>query len=553
MLKKLTRQQNDRIDKLLNGMSLQEKIGQTLCPVAWNFGETPTEKNIGQIIDKAKRLIDRYHVGSFFEAHGTAVLSRKLEKALLHHGRTPTIINADMEYGAGCRFSDRVHFPFTMACGAADSVKLVEKMAEATAIESRAGGVHWTLGPVVDLCLNPNNSMIYCRSFGSRPAHVERMGRAFIRACQKNGYMAATAKHFPGDGCDEREPHMCTSVISLDRKGYMDTYGRVWKAMIDEGTMCIMTGHIGLPFVDPARDWRGPTPATLSKAIQLDFLRDELGFQGLIISDAVIMTGFAAHVPYADRAWRNIEAGPDVNLFSNVETDAVAMLEAVRQGRMSEERIEFAARRMLELKTRVGLFDGLTVKDPPAATVKEYRRVSAEIARRSVKIVRDGTGILPLKLEKGAKVLTISMTHVTGLRHGGHDDLVVVDEELRRRGFVVDHLINQGGDDVRKIMGDYAAIFVNVNIPPRYGSNKLAPPASGVLWDSFWPDHPRVVFTSFTDPFKLHEMPCVPNWVLTFCNTADSQRAAVAVWLGEEKARGKLPVSLPGYFEAEVK
>jgi len=101
MLKKLTRQQNDRIDTLLNGMTIQEKIGQTLCPVAWNFGETPTSENIGQIIDKAKRMIDRYHVGSFFEAHGTAALSKKLEKALRHHGRVPTIINADMEYGAG--------------------------------------------------------------------------------------------------------------------------------------------------------------------------------------------------------------------------------------------------------------------------------------------------------------------------------------------------------------------------------------------------------------------------------------------------------------------
>jgi len=552
MLKKLTRTQEARIDKLLNGMSLEEKIGQTLCPVAWNFGETPTNDNIGKIIDQARRRIDKHHVGSFFEAHGTAALAGKVEKALRDHGRIPTIINADMEHGAGCRFSDKVIFPLAMACGAADSVTLVEQMAEATAVESRAAGVHWTLGPVVDLCLNYNNSMIYGRSFGCRPEHVERMSRAFIRVCQKHGRLAASAKHFPGDGCDEREPHMCTSIIALDRKAYMDTYGRVWKAVIDEGTMCIMTGRIGLPFIDPARDWRGPAPATLSKAIQLDFLRGELGFQGLIISDAVTMTGFAAHVPFADRAWRNIEAGTDVNLFSNVETDAAAMLEAVRKGKMSEERIEFAARKMLDLKTRVGLFDGLTVADPSPATVAEYRSAAAEIARRSVAIVRDGTGILPLKLAKGAKVLTITMAHVTGLRHGVKDDLVVVDEELRRRGFVVDHLVNEGGETVRKVMHDYAAIFVNVNIPPRYGSNKLAPPASGILWDSFWPDHPRVVFTSFTDPFKLHEMPSIPNWVVTFSNTADSQRAAVAVWLGETKARGRLPVSLPGYFEAEV-
>ncbi|MEI6972067.1 MAG: glycoside hydrolase family 3 N-terminal domain-containing protein [bacterium] len=552
MLKPLTVSQKKKIDSLMSSMSIEQMVGQTLCPVAWHFGVHPDEKALGPILDTLKKKIEKYQLGSIFLAFGTADIFKRVESEIRNSLDVPVIINADMENGAGTRLSDKVKFPWAMACGAANNVKLVELMGEATGVESRACGVHWTLGPVVDLALRHDNPMMIGRAFGCDPRHVARMSTAFIRGVQKNGNMAATAKHFPGDGSEDREPHICTAVIDMTRKQWFDSYGVTWKAAIDAGVMSVMTGHIGLPFVDKGRDFRGPTPATLSKKLQLDFLRGELGFDGCIICDAVCMIGFASWVAHADRAWMSIESGTDCHLFSEVDTDYPNMLRALKEKKLSEERVAFAARKMLELKARVGLFDGYAIKDPPKAVEKTYRAVAVELARRSITIARNEGGVLPLKLKKGAKVLTVSCCFTTGVRHGVDQDLEVLDEELKKRGFVVDHLVNPGGGDILAKMKDYEAIFVNLNIPPRYGSNKLVPPVSNAFWDGFWTGHPQVVFTSFGDPFKIYEMPYVPNWIMTFSNTDESQAACVKAWLGEEDFMGKCPVRLKGFLECEV-
>lgn len=555
MLKPLTRAQQANIDRLLGRMTIEEKIGQTLNPVAWNFGQDPTDEQVDKHLDAMRRNIERFHVGCVFMANGGESAFRKVDAALKKASDIPIIVNADIETGPGNRVKGRVTFPSTMACGAANSPALFRTMCESIAVEGRAFGMHWTLAPVVDLCLNRANPMTICRTYGSRPDHVARMASAFIRTVQKNGRLAATAKHFPGDGYDDREPHICTSVMGLKRKEWMASYGVTWKAAIDAGVMAIMTGHIALPFVDPAprNSHLGPLPATLSRKIQLDFLRGELGFDGLIVCDAATMIGFASHVAPQDRAWRSIEAGTDVYLFSNPEVDFPNMLAAVRDGRLSEERVEFAARKVLELKTRVGLFDGLTVAQPSAKEVAGYRKASLELARHSITIVRDGTNLLPLKnLKPGAKVLTITCMHTEGARHGIVNDMPVIDAELKARGFQVEHLFNPWGPDFLGRVRDYDAIFVNFNIPPKYGYTRLGPPASNPLWEAFWVGHPCVVFTAFGNPFVLYETPSVPNMVLTYCNSESSQAAAVKVWLGEEKALGKSPVKLDGYFECEV-
>jgi beta-N-acetylhexosaminidase len=557
MLKQLLPKQLKHIDHLLNTMTLEEKIGQTLCPDAWRFGVVANGKTVGGFIDEAIRKIESYHLGCFFLPYGASAAFKKFEKIIQKHARIPLIVNADLETGAGCRITDRTSFPWTMAGGAANSVELIQTMGEATRVEGRACGVHWTLGPLVDLCLNHNNPMVFGRSFGCKPEHVARLSSAFIRAVQTDGQMAATAKHFPGDGYDDREPHMCTSILSMTRRQWMNSYGVTWKSAIDAGVMSIMTAHIGLPFVDPGDTYAGPPPATLSRK-QIDFLREELHFQGLIIIDAMRMIGFASHAAPADRAWRAVAAGNDVVLFSRPAIDFPNMIRAVRKGWLSEDRVEQAARRVLELKTRVGLFDNLTVKDPSPQTVLRYKAAAEEIARRSICIVRNEKKdektdkVLPLSLKKGSRVLTITNAFVTGVRHNAGEDLSVVDRELRRRGLLVDHRVNAEIVELQKILHKYEVIFMNFNVPPRYGTTRLQFPAANALWDCVWAGHPRVVFTSFGNPFAIYELPYAPNMVLTFSNTDSSQAAAVKVWLGEEKAMGKCPVELPGYLQCQV-
>jgi len=175
MLKQITPAQQKQIDAGMRSMSVEQMIGQTLCPVAWNFGETPNAKTFGPILDNLKRKVEKYHLGSVFMAFGSSSMYKRVERVVRDATDIPVIINADLENGVGTRMADKVLFPWAMACGAANDPKLVETMGEATGVEGRGCGVHWTLGPLVDLCLNHGNPMTFGRGFGSNPQHVARM------------------------------------------------------------------------------------------------------------------------------------------------------------------------------------------------------------------------------------------------------------------------------------------------------------------------------------------------------------------------------------------
>jgi beta-N-acetylhexosaminidase len=174
-----------------------------------------------------------------------------------------------------------------------------------------------------------------------------------------------------------------------------------------------------------------------------------------------------------------------------------------------------------------------------------------EIGERSVCVVRNEGARLPLALGPGAKVATVTLTMTEDTR-GYVKELDVVNEELASRGFEVEHFVNPGSELLNRRAGEFDAVFINVHIMPVYGTTRFAGKAVSTLWNSFWHDHPAVVFTSFGDPYKLYEMPYVPNYVMTFSNTPSSQRTVVKVWLGEIEPAGKLPVSLEGYYECEV-
>jgi len=548
MLETLAPETTKCIDALLAGMSVKDKIGQLLCPVAWDYDEVACDK----LIDRTLRRVEQYGVGCVFLAGGSEEATVKLTSRLSQVSDVPIIVCADMENGAGGPVAGRMVFPAGMACGAANDPAHVETVGRAVAREGRALGVHWTLGPVSDLCLCPANPMTFTRSYGCRPEHVGRMATAYIGGVQRGGRMSATAKHFPGDGAEEREPHICAAVNALSRDEWMDTYGRVWRAVIDAGVMTIMVGHIALPFVDGEADAMGLPPATLSRKIQVDFLRDELGFEGLTICDAASMPGIAGYTDPVERCWRNVAAGTDVHLFSEPETDSDGALAAVRDGKLTEERLTEAARRVLELKARVGLFSDAP---EPETTPEErigWQNTAQTIADNSIVVARNVGGRLPVMLGAASKVLTVTMLHTEGLRHGHVPDIPVVDEELRRRGISVRHEVNLFRDELRAIQGDYDAVFLNLCVRPRYGTTRMYGDMVMTLWKGYWREHPCVIFSSFGDPFKLQEIPYAPNWVMSFDDSEPSQRAMVKVWLGEMAAKGRCPVSLPGYFDAEV-
>lgn len=543
MLRQITIKQRKMITELIERMSIKEKIAQILC---WNINkETP--KQILSVLEKMP-------LGSVFIGRSKPERIAEIVKAITINVKTPVIVSADLEHGCGPVIEGTIDFPFLMACGAADNADLAENMGRATAREGRAHGFHWTFSPVVDLSININSKVTNVRCFGEKPEHIVKLAGAYVKGVQQDGLMAVTCKHFPGDGIDDRDQHFCTSVNSLSRKEWEATYGYVWRHMIDQGAMAIMVGHIALPFIDSAATYLGPPPATLSRKIQVDFLRNELGFAGLIVSDAMVMGGCISHVPSDKLSVANIMAGSDMVLFAKPKKDSKNLYKALNDGQLTQERLDNAVKHVLELKVRVGLLDNKNKKISKLAKkeIELFKQTDDKIAKRSIKIIRNESSLIPVKLNKGAEILTVTIKY-PGNRPTNMD-LTTVDKELILRGFKVDHLVNPNHAELISRAKNYEVVFVNIAILPHslVGTIGLTGEPLMSFWRPFWTNHKGVIFTSFGSPYLIYELPAVPNYINVFSNSASSQKAAVKVWLGEEKAPGKNPVRLDGYFEVEV-
>jgi len=520
-------------------MSLEECVGQLLCPLDRKYK-----------LEEWKGIIRDVPLGCIFFG---PMPSRDLRAAIevVQAGlRIPVIVSSDLEHGAGF-FEGCENFPWLMACGAADDPALMRLMGQATAMEGRSLGIQWTFSPVVDLNYNFNNPVTNIRSFSDDPGRVIRLAKEFIQGMQENG-LAATAKHFPGDGMDDRDQHRCTTVNSMKMKDWRATYGRVWKGMIDCGVMSIMSGHIALPDYEGLSDTASiAMPATLNPKLQIDLLRNELGFEGVIVSDALPMSGLTMRIRDTEAALAFIEAGGDVVLFANPYEDFRRILNAVRAGRLSEARLRESTRRVLVMKALVGLHRGyagfLELSEKEKA---KFQAASRDIAEKSIYIQRSSKA-LTVPPKPGTKILTVTLrwdkappAHLT-------DKLETVDQELKRRGFQVDHFENPSHSKLNEAAEKYECIYVNFVILPGSLSGTIRLVGWDVFneftWRAFYLGRDNTVFTSFGSPYVLYDKPHLPNMVLAYGAVPATQQAAVKVWLGEIQAQGKCPVTMPKF------
>jgi len=535
MLKKITKSQQRIIDKLLSTMTLKEKASQILC---WNINKEKPEE--------IKAIVKKYPIGSVFIGNCSKKRLKEILQAIKDI-KIPIVVAGDLEHGAGSVIEGTLDFPLPMAASAANDTELIKKMGEAASIEGRQYGFHWTFAPVVDLSLNYNNPVTGNRALGDRPNNIIKMVKPYLDGIQENGRMAACCKHFPGDGVDDRDQHLCTSVNSLSKEEWKNTYGKVWSSVIKHGTMSIMVGHIALPFIDKDKDYLGHPPATISKKIQIDFLRKKLGFNGLIVSDAISMVGINSHVKPDEVAVKNILSGSDMVLFANPRNDSKNILSEIKSGKITEKRLNDAIKHVLELKARIGLLEGIKFKIPTKREIEDYKKIDQQIADKSVTLIRDAKKLLPLNLKKEDKVLTVTIGYISKGKSNRNNDLQIVDSELKKRGIKVTHLINPKHYKLIQDAKKYKTIFINIAILPhsRIGTLRMTGNTIMSFWRAFWISYNNVVFTSFGNPYHLYEMPSIPNYINLYSNTPSSQRAAVKFWLGEIKAVGKSPVKIP--------
>ena len=538
----LTEQQiREGVDRL----TLDELVGQVL-----NYDMD--EKRVP--LERAEEIIRRTQPGSQYlccprPEYRDAILA--LQKK---YCKTPVMLVADVECGLQDTIKGESPLPSPMAWGAADDADLVERTNHAVAQRVREQGVSLALAPVVDINMNFTNCLVNTRAISDSAEQVAKIGAAVVRGFQKDNLVAACCKHFPGDGVDQRNQHFCTSVNTLSKEEWMNTFGRVYQAMIEAGTMAIMVAHIALPaFDEKVDDILGYPPASLSKNLMTGLLKEQLGFEGCIVSDAMSMIGVCAMTDSDKIAVEFLKAGGDLVLFA-LPTDFDHIKAAVESGELPLERLKDAVRRVWRLKNKVGLFGDEAAIEECLHPQEDLAALAQEVADRSLCVVRDAEHLLPVPLKVGDKVLQVVVRKETPLDEEGHC-LGVVEEELRARGVQVTTLVNPQHYTVKNAADEYDYVLFNITIDSlNYfgGTLRLTNREVLPLWRGYLLRHPRVIFTSFGDPYKLYDYPFAKTYINTFSPSPASQRAYVKALCGEIPFAGKLPVSLEGFFERQV-
>ncbi len=543
--------------RTLSGLTLREKIAQMMMPIM--LGDFAPEGSRSH--DRILRLVEEEQVGGIIMSMGSPTEIAVKINDMQGHARVPLLVAADLETGAGYRMSGLVqlpsnivlggatNFPPLMAVGATGEVRYAYEMGRVTAQEARAVGIHVPFAPVLDVNNNPENPVINTRSFGEDPEAVSLLGAAFVRGIQEHGGMA-TGKHFPGHGDTELDSHLALPLIDLDRARLESVELAPFQRAIDAGIGGIMTAHIIVPSL--SGDER--TPATLSHAVLTEELRDRMGFDGLIFTDAMDMAAIDREFGRAEAAVMAVEAGADVLLMPPDVGQAVdAIAAAVRSGRILERRIDESVARLLALKEELKLDLEREVRIEgvmQAVGLPENLELAQEIADHSVTLLRNDRNLLPLRGTRSARVLSVSYRRSSDLLAGRYFNRRMRSTYPRLTTAFVDRDSPRGAySGILEQAQRSNLVVVSLYINTRSAAGEIVVPEEMTALVSRLAEGriPHVV-VSFGNPYLIAEVPDAQAYVLGWSGAAVTQRAVAKALFGEIAIRGRSPISIPPFF-----
>jgi beta-N-acetylhexosaminidase len=560
---------NDELRK----MSLLEKVGQ-LISVGINATFLNQDSDAYRTL---KQQIQYSKVGGIILFRGPVYESVILVNRMQQVARYPLLISADLEAGAGMRFDDTVNFPWNMAVAATGNPEYARRQGEITAREARALGVHQIFAPVVDVNNNAANPVINVRSYGEDPADVSRFAVAFTEGAQSAGVIA-TAKHFPGHGDTAVDSHRGLPEINVGRERLNTVEFVPFQASVNAGVGAVMVGHIALPQIDPTAvkplpravkskptdtdeageiiEEKATMPATMSPVMG-NILRNDLKFSGMIVTDALSMSGLTIYFTQEEAAVRALEAGADMLLKpADVDASFRGVLRAVLSGRITEQRVEESARRIMAAKYDLGLVDQrITFVDTIDRVVgsRDVQALATDIAEHAITLVRDEDKLLPLKnLKPETRIFNLAVTN-------GDDRNWIANafvSRLGRAGVKVETVVldeRSTDQDVQKVIE--RAKSANLVLASLYGrvrsgqASSVGIPESGSrALSALIAAKSPIVGISFGNPYLLQSFPGLRTYVVGYGDMPSLQQAVARALLGEIDVVGKLPISLPGLY-----
>lgn len=559
------------VEATLEKLTTDEMVGQMIVP---RFSAVYTSSD-SDAYDELVRYVHEVRVGGVIAfggeepvprvllnpTYGRNILGEPLALASMLNrlqaiAPVPLIAAADFEWGAGMRIAGATRFPRAMAFGAAGDEQLAREAGRITAVEGRALGVHLNFAPVADVNNNPRNPVINIRSFGEDPARVGALVTAWIEGLQQGG-MLATLKHFPGHGDTGVDSHLGLPLIEHPRERLDEVELAPFRAGIAAGADAVMVAHVEMPALDESGG-----PATFSAPVVTGLLREQLRFQGLVVTDSMLMDGVARLGTPGENAVRAVLAGHDL-ILDPPDTIAAfhGIREAVASGAIPRARIEASVRRILSAKARLGLHRHATVNldsVPIAVGTRRHAEVARRVSERAVTLLKDERGNVPLALPVDAGILYLSVLDYPRNWRIAAPGRTMIPALGRRWPNVQSIEVSEVTTPnelalIRAMAPRFDAVVAGVFVRAASGSNRLdlAPPVAQLLQDlariTARGNQPFVA-VFFGNPYVPQSVPDVPAALLTYDFSDVAEESAVRAIAGEIPIVGKLPIALPGMF-----
>ncbi len=545
------------IESTLKRLTLEEKIGQMIMSRAYGYYYSSESDEYHRL----EHIVKEHKFGGLIFFQGDVYETAMMINRMQGLANIPLLIASDFEWGSAMRIRRSTRFPEAMALGATRDTLLAYKMGKVIAEESRAIGVHQVFAPVVDVNINPENPVINTRSFGEDANLVAEMASAFTSGLQSGGAIA-TAKHFPGHGDTQIDSHLELPIINVSR-GRMDSVELYpYRSVIHRGVGSVMIAHLEVPSIEPK-----PIPSTLSPRIVTDLLQRELGFHGLIVTDAMEMGALNNTFGPDSSAVRAVEAGVDLLLVLPDEDGAVVALEAaVKSRRISEERINQSVRKILGVKWDMGLVNRRLVDiDNISGKVatREHLSLAKQVARKAVTVLKNDN-ILPLERNGGKKILNVIVSDIENYRTEIHrtnspwNNEPVGDyfiSQVRRRYANIETVrLDPSSDSLNFKLAMIKASSADVLLCPvftkaRSGSGKFGLPDEMItLLNTLLSLGKPSIVLAMGSPYVLGALPNASAYVCSFSDAEAMTEATVEALFGEISVQGKLPVTIPGMF-----
>ena len=543
----LNEQQIAWVEETLAGMTDDQKAEQLFCPML-------------QFTDKGfiDQIAGGYEFGSFMMRINGAEDTQEACNYLQEKSKIPVLIAANFEDGGNGIMNEGTYMGRQMLIAATDEEEQAYRLGKICGDEGTAVGANWAFAPVLDIDRNYLNPITNVRTYGSDPDRVIRMGRQYIRGVSESG-MIYSIKHFPGDGVDYRDQHLMTSINTLSIEEWEKSYGRIYRTMIEEGAITAMVGHIAMPAMEEYFDKKPcekVIPASNSKNIMTNYLRGELGFNGLISTDASPMVGLLSNTIRSESVPDAIENGADILLFTkDLAEDVRYMKEGIRSGRLSRKRLDEAVTRILAVKAFMHLpekkADGSIFKNAEDRNIvgcEKHVAWAKECADKGVTLVKDTVQLLPLSSKKYKKVLFELLGDFPS------NDRVKAQflELLAKEGFEVTEYVPETletifqDSEVEVFKDKYDLVIYVGNIEnasnkttARINWHTLFGAGNNIPW--FAQEVPTL-FISVGNPYHLQDVPMIHTYINGYCHSPHVIEAVVEKIMGRSEFQGKSPI-----------